>query len=292
LKWWHAVAAARRCGLVLGAHQVDAYGTGEHNYWYPVTQAVVKDKPITYYDSESKQPWQPGTSFVQRDIRALAPGEGSGRFLMDDTLPSVKITTKNGQRVVHDCAQKLQVILQAGFEGGIVKVYYGIEDQWTDHRHPLVCPKTIAPFFERYTAVRLVQGGGPHSQEYFLVYYGRQILHGDLPDAKMPFMPVGKSLDTDGEIKEVSATERTVLVNNYTTSWYWAKVSDMVTANIDMNTQVLFGTMGTGVQTYKLTRPPDNKVELQGSKGAAVQSGGAGISRHDVYEIANVDLIE
>lgn len=211
---------------------VDAFGTHACNHWEQVV--IESSSNVVFYDKERK--WIPssGVPFQEANIEALGEGTKKGRILFDDTLGCDGDFDANDGRK-YPIQGKLDSVVKAGYEGGFIKMYYG---NASDSSSPVgKIPLYLESFHKAYPRQVFVQGGSPHSPEWFLVFAKSRPKVGYpqlvLQDGSKGFSPTLTAM----EVGDLSL----IAYEKYARQWLMWKCYDMIRANILLNVQVLFG---------------------------------------------------
>lgn len=218
-------------------YSADAYGTHTDNWWLRPVEDSVKD--VTYYDKGANYaPKNSGAKFFVGDVETIAPGSGYGKLIFDDTL---NVPDRFGSGQPHNASEvrKIQSIVSAGYEGGIIKLYYGAVDDSTNSIAKL--PHAIDTVASKYHAVILTQGGGPHSPEYFIVFGGKKGANSKYEKWLPPRLVVRGNTRYYEPRDPVEGIDVNKARNDYLNTWISIKVYDIIRANMFLNLQVSGG---------------------------------------------------
>lgn len=218
---------------------VHAYGVGDENWWAGEVNASSKD--VTYYDIKSGTHVFLGEKQEERNIEELIEGVGKGKFIYDDTiiLPS-KYSDTNNTQVVE--TKKVKSLINAKYLGGFTKLYLGCV---CDQNTPISAfPVALKLLMDAYNRVVLVNGGGLHTPEYFVVF--------SHPVSECPtdvwsppvFVPAerqsGFSRMYSYTPSKPSSDPKTARVS-YLATWITLKIYDVLRSNVDLSLQVRLG---------------------------------------------------
>ncbi len=222
-----AIMALRAISGVTRFPVVDAFGTGAANHM-SVTVDAVSDN-VTYFDRNIKFRPPLGQKFQERDVEALEPGSGKGKYIFDDTYNAPDENETGTSKF--NATRKIDAIISAGYEGGFMKLYLGAGTE-ADCAFNVV-PKTIQKIADAYDRFNLVPGGTLHSPEYFIVF-SRGVRDNWAP----PAMP--ESGYSYGG-RDCDPSERAALVVRYIRNWISYRSTEIIRANIRLNFQIASG---------------------------------------------------
>jgi len=254
---------------------VDAFGTHAKNHWEQVVLGNGSD--VVFFDRERK--WIPGSGapFREENIELLSPGSRKGRTLFDDTM-GCEGDFGDGDGRKYPIKAKMESIARSGYEGGFIKMYYG---NASDAVTPLGrIPAYLEDFHRAYPLQVFVQGGSPHSPEWFLVFAKAKggLSYPSLTevDGQKGFAPSPRKVE-GGDLSFGS-------YQNYARQWLMWKAYDLIRSNILLNTQVLFG-------VYKYERLP-SWLHYRGPKELTMNGLITPSSRHGPVAVSGTPVEE
>jgi len=172
-----ATSVAQKIGRALSYLQaakvygdVAAYGVSRHNWWHEMVIRYAKDHQVEWFDIDNDRSSLP--EYLQGRVSkgdVLKLPDLTGKiFLSDAFLDSKQQANSTKASTILDHDLILQQVCEARPLGGIVKMYL-TEARGADF-HQLGAG--LDELITVYSNVELVPGGGPHSPEYFMVFWG------------------------------------------------------------------------------------------------------------------------
>jgi len=173
----------------------------------------------------------------------IAPGSGIGKFVFDDTMVvSPKHTEKDTSAAVE--MKKISAIIGAEYEGGFTKLYLGSSDDTANKISNL--PRALAALTSAYERVTLSNGGGLHTPEYFVEFYGRKSLVSPNTDTWLPPTIIardGTRFYAPSDLEEKDYAKVSAAKLNYLHTWLSLKIYDVIRGNFFLSAQVRSGVL-------------------------------------------------
>jgi len=177
-------------------------------------------------------------------VKSRGENAGEGKYVFDDTMV-VPDKYKDQENHFVQEAKKVASIIRARYIGGFMKLYLGSSD---DASTPITSlPRAVSTLRDAYDRVVLVNGGGVHSPEYYVVFGMLKSLRKGSPipwaPPKLNVVPhkvLGETRIYDyGGSQEVENVEQATA--NYLQTWITLKIYDVLRANVHLSVQVRSG---------------------------------------------------